>query len=226
MAGNRHVLGPESGHEKWRFLVDMLPGKTFIMMPLVNRYMAILGRFIIEMMGAPPEHIEKTLKGYIEKLKNAGLQVTKEQYAKPEKPPEVKLWSVFVELEAKFKDLAELMGFCFDAMPSSVEIIEPEQLTLGAKDLGDFLNDLQARLHQTDMTIKTLRAQQKLLDQNAVTIFHNFVRSLLKGKAQSCDELARQVGIKPTELQPFLDSLLQGNKIVREGDVYKLRSAA
>ncbi len=197
-------------------------GKNFIILTSIALIMAILGRFIIEIMGGPPEYIEKTLKEYISKLKNSGLEVLKEDYAPAEKPEGAQLWSAFVELEAKFTNIEMLLNFCFDAMPSSVEIIEPEFLNVGAKELTDFLNDLQARLHQSDMIIKTLKAQQKILDKNAITILRNFIRALLLESAKTKEQLSALIGVKPEELKPFLDRLIEEKKIVFENGVYSL----
>jgi len=178
--------------------------------------MAILGRFIVEMMGAPPEYLETTLKNYIEKLKKAGMDIRKEDYAQAAKPKEAQLWSAFVELEISFKTLVELLAFCFDAMPSSVEIVQPEQMQFKSAELTDFLNDLQARLHQTDMVVKTQRAQQ------AITIFHNFIRAVLQDGAKTPEDLSQVIGVKPEELTPFLDKLLEQRKIVKEENRYAL----
>ena len=100
-------------------------------------------RTILEMMGAPKEYIEKTLKDYIEKLKK-DLNIVKEDYE--EAKEQGKMFSAFCELEIKFKDILELLDFCFEALPSSIEILSPENLSYKSNDFTDFLNDLQ--LHQ------------------------------------------------------------------------------
>ena len=41
-------------------------------------------RAIIEMLGAPKEHIEATLKEYVENLKKDGVKINNETYAEAE----------------------------------------------------------------------------------------------------------------------------------------------
>ena len=129
----------------------------------------VLARVIIEMLGAPKEHIETTLKDYVENLKQDDtLKIIKEDIAPAEQ--QKKLFSVFAELEIWFKDPQRLIDFCFDSMPSSVDIIKPEKLTFNTKALTDTLNDLQAKLHDNDMIIKTTKAKNKILEKNTKAI--------------------------------------------------------
>ena len=51
-----------------------------------------------------------------------------------------------------------------------------------------FLNDLQARLHENDMLVKNIQSSKKLLDQNAVNVFKNFIKYVLKEKEMECME--------------------------------------
>ena len=99
----------------------------------------MLIRCIIEMMGAPKEHVESTLKKYVEKWKDEGTKIKKEEYA--ETKEHGRLWATFVELEVECKELAEVMGFCLDALPASVEIIDPEFMEADMKDVTALLND-------------------------------------------------------------------------------------
>ena len=95
---------------------------------------AITAKIIIEMLGKPKEHVEATLKEYIGKLKSDGeIGISKEEFM----PAEQKgaLFSAFVDFEGKFKDVSALLNFCFDAMPSSIDIIEPAELAMDTKML-------------------------------------------------------------------------------------------
>jgi len=48
-------------------------------------------------------------------------------------------------------------------MPSSVEILEPEQISESLQNLNEILNDLAAKLHTYDAMNKKLLAQLNLL---------------------------------------------------------------
>lgn len=175
-------------------------------------------RIILEMLGAPKEYIEKTLKDYVAKLKNEGFIISKENYE--EAVPQDKLFSTFAELEITFKNLQELLNFCFEALPSSVEILEPTTMTLQSATLTGFLNDLQARLHDADMIVKSVRAHNKILDTNALAVFHNFILHILNQAPRTLHELATVVGAQANELKPFLNKLIENNKIQFNGNTY------
>lgn len=175
----------------------------------------LLVRVILEMLGAPMDYIEQTLKDYVVKLKTDGLVVKKESYA--EAKPQDKLFSTFVELEIEFKDLDALLVFCFEALPSSVEILEPVVLSINAHELTGFLNDLQARLHEADMIIKTSRAHNKILDLNTSAVFQNFLLFALKQGSKSLDELSVCVGVSVKELEGFVNKLVEAKKIKPDG---------
>jgi hypothetical protein len=177
----------------------------------------IIARVIIEMMGAPKEYIEKTLTDYLEKLKKDGIKIKQEIVEKAKEQGE--LFSTFAELDIEFDKMEDLFGFCFDSMPSSVEILEPEDLQISANDFSNYLNDLQAKLHEVDMVVKTTRAQNAVLDKNAMNVFKNFIKYLCKD-GMTIAEMAKIVGIEEKQLQKFVDILLKEEKIKKEGDKY------
>ena len=123
-------------------------------------------RFIIEIAGYPKEHIEETMKGVVEKLKKEKKVVNFKIFEAEQKE---KLFSTFSEIEIDVEDFDELMGICFDYMPSSVEILKPDKFNLESKDFENFINDLLAKLHQYDMIIKNLKAQNMVLNKELRT---------------------------------------------------------
>ncbi len=178
----------------------------------------IVARCIVEILGAPKEYIAKALQDHIDKLKQGGLDVQLEKYAEP--VPADKLFTQFVELQISFKDPQELLDFCFDSMPSTVEIMSPEKLSIDMAQFEDFVNDLQAKLHQTDMMLKGLTAQKQVLDKNALNIVHNFIKFVCNMKPHSLDELSSHLGIGVDELKPFVEGLVKKDALKKEGQVY------
>ncbi len=122
-------------------------------------------RLIVEVAGFPKEHIEHTIVLLGEKFaeNNSSVKVTKRMVREPQQIKDSKIWSGFVEFHCEIKDVSTLIGLIFDYMPSSVEILEPETVTEDTPDLNGILNDLAARLHQYDATIKTMKAQTTVL---------------------------------------------------------------
>ena len=187
-----------------------------------EKVLPVRARIIIEMLGSPKEHLEKTLHDYVAKLKKEPtLKFEKEDYAEANAREEG-LFAAFVELELTFKDIAHLLAFCFDAMPSSVEILSPLEFAFAAKDFEGLLNDLQARLHTVDLALKNLKATNKILDTNAMNVLHNFIIRELSNGSNTIAELSKTVGIQPDKLEPYLEMLINNKRIARTGETYKV----
>jgi len=176
---------------------------------------------IIEVLGKPKEHVENSIKEYIEHIKeDSELVVLKEDYS--ELKEQGKLWSKFVELNLVIKGTAKLISFCFEYMPSSIEVLKPEQLTLTNHELSSFLNDLQARLHNVDMIVKSLNAENEFLKKNMNAMMHNLILICLKISNLNLEQLSQVTGIDKKELEDFVEKLLKENKIKKENDLYSL----
>ena len=121
----------------------------------------IFARAVIELAGFPKEHIEEVMKKIINKIKE-GFEVSKSEIFESVelKDKMAGFWSVFSELEIKFEDINTITVFCFEYMPSSIEIIEPEELRFKSTEVAGFLNDVLARLHEYDMVVKNLQAEK------------------------------------------------------------------
>jgi len=178
----------------------------------------IIARCIVEIMGAPKEFIEQKLKEHVDKLREDELKILKERYEEPEQKD--KMFSQFVELEIHFKDLRELLDFCIDSMPSTVEILKPDEMVMDMAVFEDFINDFQTKLHQTDMILKTLTAQKSVLDKNAINVLHNFVLFACKQKPHTMAELSKVTGIAEKELGPFIEGLVVKGGLKKEGEAY------
>jgi hypothetical protein len=124
----------------------------------------IVTRMIVEIMGAPKNHVEDTMKMVVEKFKaEQGLRVIKEKTAEC-KETENKLWATFSEIEFETDSIQKIAGICFDYMPSSIEILEPAGLDMDMAMLADMFNEVLAKLHGYAMHAKKLEAENKLLN--------------------------------------------------------------
>lgn len=177
---------------------------------------------IIEILGKPKEYIEQTLRDFVKDIKeNKVYKVIREEYLPPE-PKEETLFTAFVELEMWVKGVGELVFFCFDYMPSSVEIIEPESIMYKNRDLTSFLNDLQAKLHGIDMIVKQVTHESSRLQQNTKRLLWNIVTLVLQQKDSKIEEIAPHVGIPNEKLEPFLKDMEEAKLIVKKGNLYSI----
>ena len=178
-------------------------------------------RAIIEVLGKPKEHVGKSIKEYVEHIKkDSELVVLNEDYS--EVKEQGNLWSQFVELELVIKGTFKLIAFCFDYMPSSIEVLKPDHLIMTNPELSNFLNDLQARLHSVDMTVKKLKAENDFLKLNMNAILHNAILVCLNGRKFNMEQLSKITGVEKKELEIFVEKLVNDNKIKKENDMYSL----
>ena len=178
-------------------------------------------RTIIEVLGKPKEHVEDALKQYIEHIKeDHELVVLNEDYS--DMKEQGNLWSKFVELELVIKGTSKLIGFCFEYMPSSIEVLKPEHLIMTNPEISNFLNDLQAKLHNVDMVVKQLKAENDFIRNNMNAIIHNAIIICLKVSRLSLEQLSQVTGIDKKELEIFVEKLLKENKIKKDDEVYSL----
>ena len=178
-------------------------------------------KIIIEILGKPKEHVEKTLRMYIDKIKNdSDLIILKTEFADAKEKGE--LWATFAELEMVIKGVPKLIAFCFDYMPSSVEIIKPEEFSMKKSSIEDMLNDLQARLHQVDMIVKKQKNENEFLKHNLNKSVSNTILISLASGSLDKQKLSKVTGVPNKELEIFLDKLIKENKISKEGEIYSL----
>ncbi len=191
---------------------------------IMTKDQKVVVRAIIQMMGAPKKHIEDTLKLYVDKIKeeHKGITVLKDYTSKAEKKKGSKLFNVFSELEFEVQGVEELVWFCFDYMPASVEIMEPESLVYSSHEFTDFLNDLQGRLHKVDMVIKNLSAENKVVKKNGATLVRNIIMMLLKDGTKDVKTLASNAGMPEKHVLVFLDALLKEGRIKKDKNRYSL----
>ncbi len=176
---------------------------------------------LIEVVGKPKEYVDQAIHGYVNDIKNNGdFVVLRETFA--DSIEKGKFWSTFVELELVVKNVHQLIAFCFDYMPASIDILKPEVLTFTLRDTNLFFNDLQSKLHMVDMVAKNRAAEIDFLKTNLKTMIENTIMIVLVNRAFSGEDLSNLLKIGKEEIQFFLDDLEKNNKIKKEGETYTL----
>ncbi|MBI4440736.1 hypothetical protein HY639_01070 [Candidatus Woesearchaeota archaeon] len=179
-------------------------------------------RVIIEMVGKPKEHVEETLKKYVALIeKDEKIKLVRKYFAESR---EIEgMFSTFVELEGYFKGISTLVGFCFDYMPSSIEILAPVTMAFTNQVTSNMLNDLQAKLHTMDMMLKKLNNENEFLRKNIDLLLKNYITILLHNRRLSLEQLSTLIGIPKEGLIGYLDTLVQQEKIKKDGNDYFLQ---
>ena len=182
----------------------------------------ILTRVVIEIVGKPKEHIEKALKIVVDKIKEQkDIKVVEEKLFDAEKQEE--MFSTFAELGVLFMDIETLVGFCFDFMPSSVEILDPEKLNFNSNEFAGLINDLLTKLHQMTFKVVQNDTEKKVLKKNMLNMLKNTVKILLNIKSMQLEQISKSSGINEKDLKPLLDSMVKENMINLKEEVYSLK---
>jgi hypothetical protein len=122
---------------------------------------------IVEIMGRPAEHAKESLKQHVKTLGDKkGVRVISEVISDAKKIEEAKqqeLFTCFAEVELETDTFFRLIEIIFEYMPSSVELLEPEEFTMDLPETTTFLNNLTGRLHRYDEVTKIAQAQAQQL---------------------------------------------------------------
>jgi len=197
------------------------PAKKINVLEIDREMWPIKAVAIIEILGAPKEYVVETMNTYLDKLKKEkDLIITNDTISEVEQKE--KLFTLFAEVEFLAKTPSRIVDFCFDYMPSSLELMEPEAIRFEANKFSNFLNDLQARLHQLDMIVKNLRAENKRLSENSTLILRNNILISLKEKETDLSAISKSIGIDEDHTKKFLDALVKQGIILLKNGKYSL----
>ena len=124
----------------------------------------IKSRMIIEVLGHPPEALTKALEKIMNEVKNRA-NVLKQEFAEPKKVGEKMLYSAFVEFECEVERFQDFIGLIIDFGPTSIEIIEPEKIEMGAQDLQAAINDLIMKFQEFTNKLRATNITNILLQK-------------------------------------------------------------
>ena len=198
----------------------------------------ILARAIVEVVGKPKEHVEKTIKTVIDtaseikglKIEDKKVEPVKsikdEKLGKTEQKIQEKtgeLFSTFAEIEFRADNLDVVGSFCFDFLPSSLEILEPEEIKVDLQDISKIMNDVLSRIHSADHVVKTLKFQNSALQKNASLLLRNMIMVSLKSKEKDLEKLSKATGIPPEQLKPFVEGLAAEGFVKVDDGIYRVK---
>ena len=181
----------------------------------------LTAKAIVEIIGKPKEHIEKTMEIVVENMKkNSSWKVMSSKITETEQKEN--FYATFADVEVSFKTFGDLLSFCFEYLPSSIEITEPHEFNLTSVRMNGWINDFLGRLHESDMVAKRVRADNELLQMNTTQIFRNFLKHALKDGEKPRKQLAAITGIPENDVDKFLAQFIGEELIEKTEKGYKL----
>jgi hypothetical protein len=132
---------------------------------------------ILEILGKPKEHIVGVMKNLIETIgKEPGIKIINKKVHDVRKfenkdengrpiiiQGQEDLFTTFAEIEFEADSVMDLLRICFNYMPASVEIIEPERFTMTNIDFNSLVNEIMRRLHHYDAVAKSALMNNQIL---------------------------------------------------------------
>ncbi len=142
---------------------------------------------IIEILGRPIENVNEALRTIVTKLgAEKGVEIKNKQYHEPKQVEGSKdLFTAFAEVEVLLDSLANYFGILFAYMPSHIEIINPEKLTLLNFELNELGNSLMQRLHNYDAITKNAVTERNFLLQKLKEVSPETFKKLTEKKSYS-----------------------------------------
>ncbi len=181
----------------------------------------VLAIVSFEVVGNPKEHVEKTIREFMENIrKDQQMKVVTADYGEAE---EVKdsdgLWSTFCDAEMLFDNLEKMNWLCVNFMPSSIDIIAPEELRFKDKDLTNWFNDILAKLHEVSIGYRQTLVKEELLTKNMNFLIQNAIL-LAAESVHDKKAIGEKIGIGAEQLEPFFEALLKNGKLDKKGEEY------
>ncbi len=120
---------------------------------------------VIEILGKPADHVKISLEELVKKLSlEKGITITNKAIYEPKKIESSEdLFTSFAEIDAELESLNNYFGILFSYMPSHIEIISPEKLSLKNSYLSEIGNILVQRLHGYDAIAKNMIVNTEII---------------------------------------------------------------
>lgn len=177
---------------------------------------------MFEVAGKPKEHVEKSLSEFMDNIRKDERVIILSEDREPAEEHEDGMFSAFSECEMIVNQLETFTWLCVNFSPASVEILDPEEFRLEARDVTNWLNDLLAKLHSIAMDYRTQKSTSKHLTVAMNQLIRNAIVLSLKTGEKTEEEISEDTGISGVQLEPFLSKLIEQSQIVQAGKTYRL----
>lgn len=120
---------------------------------------------ILEMLGKPKEHLAEAMAKILSSLESEkGVKVAGKTVHEPVPVKESdSLFTTFAEVELEIDTLDNYLRIMFAYLPSHVEVIYPEKLSVSNTALNDLGNAVVQRMHNYDAIVKKVLADRDIL---------------------------------------------------------------
>lgn len=145
---------------------------------------------IIEILGRPPEHIKFGLSELIVRLgAEKGIKIISKTIHEPKLVENSQgLFTSFADILLEMDSLDNYFGIIFGYMPSHIELIEPERISVNNFELNELANKLISRLHSYDAIVKKTVVDRNFLLQKLKELAPQFFKAFEKEEAKTLEQ--------------------------------------
>jgi hypothetical protein len=122
---------------------------------------------VVEVLGRPKENVISALEDITKKIgEEKGVEVKEKTVHEPVELKDHKdLFTTYAEIEVEIEGIFQVVALMFKYMPSHIEILQPEKITLTNNDWGEVLNVLTRNLHKYDEVTRVLQNEKMILEK-------------------------------------------------------------
>lgn len=133
---------------------------------------------IVEVLGKPKEYVTEILDEIVGRIgAEKGVKILDSSIKEPRELEKQKdFFTSFAEIEFEADEMLQVVFLVFKYMPSHIEIISPENLSLNNYEFTDILNSLTKKLHNYDEIARIIKVEKDILEKK--------LRSLEEGKSE------------------------------------------
>lgn len=121
-------------------------------------------QLILEILGRPAENVKQALASIVTKLSNEQqVKILEHTLHEPVPVKDVKdLYTAFADITLEIRSLDAYFNVLFMYLPSHVELLYPENISLSNAELNAFANSIMQRMHQYDATVKNVLVERDI----------------------------------------------------------------
>ncbi len=121
--------------------------------------------FIFEVVGKPADYIEQIMEMLLKELeKEPNVLIISKSFNKSTNYQDTQeLFTTFAETELLIENFKRLIQIIFDYMPTSIEILEPDEIKMKIQDYNLLVNELANNLHSRDIAAKKILFEKDVL---------------------------------------------------------------
>jgi hypothetical protein len=176
----------------------------------------------LQMIGKPKEYLVESMNKII-----TGIESEEKKYAIFETQffdgdNKENFFTYVCEIKMLFSKPLDIIDFSFDYMPSTIELVDPPNISFSSADFSSFINEMLIKNHDLNMLTKTLSEQGKRLFATQDALLKNITfQSIIYGE-KSISKISRNAGVDEKFMENLLNKMVEENTLVKNGDEYSI----